>query len=252
MQVSKRTIAIEGGVELYVEERGAGEPLLLLHGLTGTGSDFQHVFDLDALAETYRVIVPDARGHGRSTNATQAFTFRRCALDVLALLDAIGVERARAIGVSLGANTLLHVATHEPARLHAMVLVSGAPRFPEATRGALRAAAAAAHPPDEWAAMRAKHACGDDGIAALWQLPLRFAEDTTDMSFTVGRLASVTARTLIVSGDRDPLYPVELAVELLRGIARSTLWVVPGGGHSPIFLSGREDFVRVALPFVSA
>jgi pimeloyl-ACP methyl ester carboxylesterase len=252
MHASKRTIAIEDGVELYVEERGVGEPLLLLHGLTGTGSDFHHVFDLDALAETHRLIIPDARGHGRSTNPGLAFTFRRCALDVLALLDALGVGRTGAIGVSLGAKTLLHVATTQPARIHAMVLVSGTPRFPEATRGALRAAAAAVHPPEEWAAMREKHRHGDGQIAALWQLPRSFAEDTGDLSFTPDRLAGVTARTLIVSGDRDPLYPVELAVELFRGIARASLWVVPGGGHSPIFLSRRDEFVRTALPFLSA
>jgi pimeloyl-ACP methyl ester carboxylesterase len=99
--------------------------------------------------------------------------------------------------------------------------------------------------------MRALHVHGDDQIAALWQLPLRFAEDETDMRFTPDQLAAVTARTLVVSGDRDPLYPVELAVELFRGIMGSSLWVVPGGGHGPIFLAEREAFVRVALPFLN-
>ncbi len=251
MQTSKRTVVVEGS-ELYVEERGSGDPLLLLHGLTGTGADWAHVFDLDALARTHRVILPDARGHGRSTNATRAFTFRQCARDVTALLDVLGIERVRAIGVSLGAKTLLHVATEQPARVSAMVLVSAAPRFPELTRARFRAAASAGHTPDEWAAMRAVHVHGDDAIAALWRLPQLFAESETDMSFTADRLAGVAARTLIVSGDRNPLYPVELAVELLRGILRSSLWVVPGGGHGPIFLSEREAFVRVALPFLSA
>ena len=60
----KRTVLVEGA-RLYVEARGSGEPLILLHDLTGAGSDWRHVFDLDALAETYRVITPDARGHGR-------------------------------------------------------------------------------------------------------------------------------------------------------------------------------------------
>jgi pimeloyl-ACP methyl ester carboxylesterase len=251
MEISKRTFSIEG-TELYVEERGAGEPLLLLHGLAGTGADWRHVFDLDALARTHRVILPDARGHGRSTNPTGAFSFRRCAGDVLALLDVLGIERTRAIGVSLGAKTLLHVATEQPARVSAMVVVSAAPRFPEPTRALFRAAAAAQHTPEEWAAMRAMHVHGDDPIARLWQLPREFAEDAIDMSFTPDRLAAIEARTLVVSGDRDPLYPVELAVDLFHGIPRSSLWVVPGGGHSPIFLSEGEAFVRVALPFLTA
>ncbi len=250
MDVSKRTVS-SGGIDLYVEEHGTGEPLLLLHGLAGTGADWRHVFDLDALGQTHRVILPDARGHGRSTNPTGAFSFRQCATDVVALLDVLGVERVRAIGVSLGAKTLLHVATEQPARVSAMILVSGTPRFPETTRALFRAAASAEHTPEEWAAMRAMHVHGDDAIARLWQLPRGFAEDATDMDFTPDRLAAIAARTLIVSGDRDPLYPVELAVELFRGISRSSLWVVAGGGHAPIFLSEREAFVRAALPFLT-
>ncbi len=53
------------------------------------------------------------------------------------------------------------------------------------------------------------------------------------MNFTAESLSRITARTLIVHGDRDPFYPVELAVELLRGIPNSALWVVPNGGHGP-------------------
>jgi pimeloyl-ACP methyl ester carboxylesterase len=249
MRVSKRAVAVED-VELWVEEQGEGEPLVLLHGLTGTGDDWRHVFDLDALALSHHVIRPDARGHGRSTNPSGAFTFRQCARDVLALLGALGVEHARAIGVSLGAKTLLHLATEQPGRLSAMVLVSATPRFPEGTRAVFRAAAAASHTPEEWTAMRARHIQGDEQIAALWALPRRFAEDPTDMAFGPDTLARVEARTLVVSGDRDPLYPVELAVELFRGIPRASLWVVPGGGHGPIYLSERAAFARVATQFL--
>jgi pimeloyl-ACP methyl ester carboxylesterase len=70
------------------------------------------------------------------------------------------------------------------------------------------------------------------------------------MSFTASTLASITARTLVVAGDRDPLYPVELAVELFRGIPGSSLWVVPGGGHGPIFGAERESFASRALAFL--
>jgi pimeloyl-ACP methyl ester carboxylesterase len=246
---STRTIEFEGA-RLHVEERGEGEPLLLLHGLTGTRGDWQHVFDLDML-DGYRLVMPDARGHGRSTNAS-AFTFGQCARDVVAILDALGIERTRAIGVSLGAKTLLHVATAEPARVSAMVLVSATPRFPDATRTLFRAAASAEHTPEEWEAMRALHVHGDEQIAALWQLPAGFADNATDMSFTAERLAAIEARTLLVSGDRDPLYPVELAVELYRAIPHASLCVVPGGAHSPIFNEHREGFVRLALSWLGA
>jgi pimeloyl-ACP methyl ester carboxylesterase len=246
-----RTITIDGN-EIYFEERGSGPPLLLLHGLTGTSANWQHVFDLDSLAASYRVIVPDARGHGRSTNSTGVFTFRRCAIDVLALLDHLAIGRVRAVGMSLGAKTLLHVATLAPARIDRMIVVSATPRFPEATRALFRAAASAPHSPQEWAEMRAQHVHGDQQIAALWQLSASFAADATDMTFTADRLAAIEAPTLVVAGDRDPLYPVELAVELYRGIPRASLWVVPYGGHGPIFNEQRDEFVRRALPFLNA
>jgi pimeloyl-ACP methyl ester carboxylesterase len=70
------------------------------------------------------------------------------------------------------------------------------------------------------------------------------------MNFTPERLATITARTLIVTGDRDPFYPVELAVELYRGIPGSSLWVVPDAMHGPIFMAQREAFVKEAKRFL--
>lgn len=245
------TVRTTDGAELFVTERGTGTPLLLLHGLTGTSGDWVHVFDLDALASRYRVVALDARGHGRSTNPSGVFTFRRCASDVLEVMDQLGIERARAVGMSLGAKTLLHVATEAPARLDAMVLVSATPQFPDATRTLFRAAAAAEHRAEEWAAMRSLHVHGDAQIAALWQLPARFAENDDDMSFTRERLATIAARTLVVAGDRDPLYPVELAVDLYRGIPNAELYVVPAGGHGPVFGAERARFEERALAFLA-
>jgi pimeloyl-ACP methyl ester carboxylesterase len=251
INILQHTIEV-GGAELYVEERGTGEPLVLLHGMAGTSGDWRHVFDLDALARRARVITPDARGHGRSTNPGGEFTFAGCARDLFTVLDALGVERARAVGVSLGAKTLLHVATQAPGRMEAMVLVSATPRFPEPTRALFREAALSEHSPEEWARMRTLHVHGDEQIASLWALPRRFAADPGDMSFTQEELATISARTLIVSGDRDPFYPVELAVELYRTIPRSSLWVVPEAMHSPIFLSQREAFAAEAMRFLRA
>ena len=55
------------------------------------------------------------------------------------------------------------------------------------------------------------------------------------MNFTPPYLSTITARTLIVHGDRDQLYPINLAVEMYEAIPRSYLWVIPNGGHGPIF-----------------
>ena len=67
------------------------------------------------------------------------------------------------------------------------------------------------------------------------------------MAFTPPLLATIAARTLIVHGDRDPFYPVEMAFELHRGIPDSALWVVPYGGHGPIFGKNAAQFAEIAL-----
>ena len=82
--------------------------------------------------------------------------------------------------------------------------------------------------------MRAMHVHGDEQIAALWRLPRRFAEDPVDLAFTPERLRSIRARTLIVAGDRDPLYPVESRPSSCCGASLPhRLWIVPGGRSRP-------------------
>jgi pimeloyl-ACP methyl ester carboxylesterase len=77
--------------------------------------------------------------------------------------------------------------------------------------------------PGEWEVMRKRHKLGDEQIVALreWQRGMKDSYD--DMNFTPPSLARITASTLIVDGDRDFLYPVEMAVEMYRAIPRSAL-----------------------------
>ena len=244
-----QTITVNG-LDLFYRDSGNGEPLLLLHGFTGSGDDWQHVFAQPVGG--FRVIAPDLRGHGRSTNQSGTLTFADVARDVFALLDTLGIDRMKAIGMSGGANTLLHMATQQPSRVQAMVHVSGTPRFPDQARAIMRTMTAETRSAAEWAEMRARHHQGDDQIRALWKYVRGFADDFDDMNFTAATLSRITARTLIVHGDRDPLYPVELAVELLRGIPNSALWVVPNGGHGPIFGEQAAPFVRTATAFLDS
>src|SRR4051812_40307095 len=216
------------GIEMYFETRGDGQPLVLLHGGGGVGANWQMIFP--TVPATYQLIVPDLRGHGRSTNPTGEFTFRQSALDVFALLDHLGITQFKAVGISMGAKTLLHMATQQPARVEAMVLVSAAPYFPEQARAIMREVSAADHTEAEWRQMREWHKQGDDQIRALWRLPGLFKDSYTDISFTPPLLSTITARTLIVHGDRDPLYPVNLATEMYAAIPRAYLWIIPNGG----------------------
>lgn len=225
------------------------QTLLLLHGYTGCGDDWRHVFaqPLDG----YRMLTPDLPGHGRSINPRDTFRFADAARDMFGVLDDLGIDRVAAIGVSAGANTLLHMATQQPHRIDAMVHVSGTPRFPDQARAIMRAMGDEPATEAQWAELRGRHRLGDDQIRALFRHGRAFADDYDDMNFTAASLSRITARTLIVHGDRDPLYPVELAVELLRAIPGAALWVVPDGGHGPIFGDQAAPFIAAVRRFLT-
>jgi pimeloyl-ACP methyl ester carboxylesterase len=238
------------GAELAVHiSDGDGAPLLLLHGMGGCAADWQWA-GRESLAREYRLVAPDARGHGASTDPQGGFSHRQLARDARALLDALGIRRCKAIGLSMGGNTLLHVASHEPERIAAMVVVSATPYFPEQARAIMRTIDPDTRPAEEWQAMRQRHSHGDAQIRALFEAQRGLADSDDDMNFTPESLRRITARTLVVYGDRDPLYPVELGVELYRGIPNAALWVVPKGGHLPVFLDAAEPFARAALDFL--
>jgi pimeloyl-ACP methyl ester carboxylesterase len=236
------------GIEMYYETYGQNEPLLLLHGFMGCGADWGQVFK--GAPEGFRSVIPDLRGHGRSTNPTGAFTLRRSAEDVLALLDALNIQRCKGIGMSAGAQTLLHMAAMQPDRVEAMVLVSGAQYFPEQARVIMRTVSPFNQTEEEWQVMRQRHKHGDDQIRALWKQANTFKDSYEDMTFTPPQLATIKARALIVHGDHDPFYPVSLAAELYNAIPRSYLWIVPNGAHGPIFGDRSAGFVETAFAFL--
>ena len=237
-------------IEMYYETEGAGEPLLLLHGGAGCQEHWA-LAGRDHFIREYALIKPDARGHGRSTNPGKTITHRQCAQDTFALLDHLGIRKCRAIGLSMGGNILLHMATLRPERIEAMVVVSAAMYFPEQARAVMRQVPAAEQqPPQEWETMRKRHKLGDEQIVALWEWARGMKDSYDDMNFTPPCLSRITASTLIVYGDRDPLYPIEMAVEMYRAIPRSALWVVPNGGHGPVFFEAAAQFAQTALAFL--
>jgi pimeloyl-ACP methyl ester carboxylesterase len=112
-----------GGLRTYYEVHGEGEPLVLLHGGLST------VETLDpmtvALAQQYRVYLPERRGHGRTPDVDGPITFQNMAADTAALLDTLGVRAAHLVGFSDGGNVALQVALDRP-DLVAKLVVMGA------------------------------------------------------------------------------------------------------------------------------
>ncbi len=238
-----------GSIKMYYEEYGAGTPLVLLHGFGGCTQNW-HPFTAE-LSERYRLIVVDLRGHGYSTNSGNTFTHREAAQDVFLLLEKLGIDRFSAMGMSTGGMTLLHMATSQPGRIGSMVLISATSHFPDQARAIMRRASFDTMPHEVREMYRECAKRGDEQIRQLIQQFNALHENYDDMNFTAESLSAIKARTLIVHGDRDNFFPVEIPVNIYRSIPGAQLWIIPGGDHVPIYDS-RVPFTSTVLRFLKS
>ena len=238
------------GIQMHYEITGDGDPLLLLHSGTQTTRMWDQF--IERFSEHNRVIAADLRGHGGSTNPDGLWTTRQFAEDVFALLDHLGVDRVRAVGASAGAMTLLHMATKQPDRIEALVVIGVGTYIPSECRQILASATTDGLPEAAWERLRAKHAGGDDQIRALYAWVASLADSYNDMTFTPALLATISAPTLVVHGDRDYCFPASMAWDIYQAIPEAALWVVPNGGHVPITEGNASRFADISLEFLGA
>ena len=170
-------------------------------------------------------------------------------MDMFAMLDHLQISVCKCVGISGGGNVLLHMATRQPERIKAMVLVSATPYFPAQARSIMRQYSDNL-PEEQWDILRRTHPGGDAQIEAILAGNKSFATTYDDLNFTPPLLSTIQARALIVQGDRDPLYPVELSVEMARAIPQSSLWIIPNAGHGPVLGDRWSEFIRAASVFL--
>ncbi len=169
---------------------------------------------------------------------------------MFALLDELGIDRVRAMGMSSGGMTPLHMATQQPERIEAMVLIGATSYFPEQARAIMQRAV-----PDSMsvAELQEWESCSTRGEGQTREVLGQFhrmKDSYDDMNFTAPYLLTITARTLIVHGDHDEFFPVSIPIEMYAALPEAYLWIVPHGGHIPIFGEQAEAFNDKALAFL--
>jgi 3-oxoadipate enol-lactonase len=261
-------------IDIAYTEVGDGPPLVLLHGAmasTGpgwSGSRVAHVDHFATLGKHFRVIAPDTRGSGMTVHPGGPATFDVLADDVVALIDALGLEHVCIAGFSEGGATATLVALRAPGAVRALVNHSGFDYYesaeataqgvrmffggsPDATAADPDAAdqAFSAIPPMAavFATMKADYdAAQGDGY---WRTYLGqfFDRSVTPIGATFEDFGRLSMPTLILTGDRDMFCSVEAAGEAYRALPNGELGIVPNTGHdiTPAIIDAMiEFFVR--------
>ncbi|MEJ5224876.1 MAG: alpha/beta fold hydrolase [Anaerolineales bacterium] len=230
---------IINNAEIYYEtfgKRTQHAPVVLIHGSTQTGrSCWDKVAPL--LAEKFFVIVPDCRGHGRSTNPYRTYSFKEMADDHAALIRALGFERAHVIGHSNGGNVALVTLVEHPEVIQTCVVQAGnawvSPDLVEKEPKIFDPDFIARERPDWMLEMIELH--GPTHGADYWRdlVLLTVQAIITEPNYTPADLARVQRPALIVQGELDSVNaPQKHAQFIARHIPDAELWIPDGIGHN--------------------
>ncbi len=228
-------IADANGIRLYYEVQGEGRPLLVILGLAADVSEFSPL--LADLAHTRQVITLDNRGSGRSDKPDEPYSIEVMAADALGVMDAVPVERADVLGISLGGRIALELALRHPERVERLVLVSTSARVDPRRRRRRRLWSFVSGLP----ILRSRHP--QPRYAFLRQFDASAGHDAT------ARLGDLVSPTLILHGKSDSTVPLALAEEMRSRIPGARMVTFPGG-HLFFLLRARRLFLTAVENFL--
>jgi pimeloyl-ACP methyl ester carboxylesterase len=269
-----------GAVELYYEEHGSGDPLLLIMGLGADSNGW--MFQTPELAKHYRTVVFDNRGVGRSDKPAGPYTTAQMADDAVGLLDRLGIERAHVCGISMGGMISQELALRHPKRLRSLVLGC---TYAKPDAGVLRNQTSSAAQLGG-----AIDAAGNIDIDLSQLDPMMFFQTLLPLTFnqtfietdlakvmqmfasslaygfdldailaqvqatarhdTASRLSEIKAPTLVITGDADLLIPPSNSDFLAEHIPAARLVKITGGSHA-FNIETPELFNRALLEFLA-
>ena len=239
-------VRLSTGIELDVAQRGRpdGLPVVFLHGYTDSRQSFSRV--LPHLPDGIRAIVPTMRGHGESDKPACCYRIGDFSAEIVALLDALNIPRAAVVGHSLGSLVAQRVAIDHPERITNLVLVaSGYSARVDALAEFAKSVSTLADPITEQFARdfqtgMISHPVPpgfvDLVVGESRKVPARVWRDVMDALFnrdTLFETKRITARTLVISGMKDPMWGKVHYDSLSRGIRGAKLLVYTEAGHSP-------------------
>jgi len=228
----------------YLEQgSGSGTPVILLHGGLAT-AEMSWSEPMGRLAQRYRLLAPDARGHGRTGNPAQELDYAVMADDVAGFITALGLTRPVLAGYSDGAQVALEFGLRHPGKSRALILGGVVAETSPAYRGmladwgfpaagevdlprveqafgsfldAIKVQHAHVHGPDYWRQLLQQ-------ISTLW---------LTTPTYDAATLGRIEEPTLVISGDRDPAS-AEQILDIFRALPRGEMAVVPQAGHEAV------------------
>jgi pimeloyl-ACP methyl ester carboxylesterase len=257
---------------LYYEAHGEGDPVVLIMGI-GYDSSLWMPHQVPALASRFKVITFDNRDVGRSAKSSGPYTIGEMADDVAGLLDALEIESAHLVGLSMGASIAQETALRHRERVDRLVL-SGPDAGPSRR---------AFHPIAVWNWVKANDATGAIFVAQQfsWLFSTSFLRAPAAVQQTLDflssnpnpvapeayarqarayleydpadRLAGITAPTLVIVGEQDLLTPPWIAREVAEAIPGAKLEIIAGDGASHVLpLERPDEFNRLVTRFLTA
>ena len=229
-------------------EAGRGEPLLLVHGLADDHRAWRRT--LPDLMLRHRVLLYDLRGHGETTLGTPDGSLRQLGKDLVGLLDALEIQRARIVGFSLGGTIAMRLAIDHPDRVDKLVLVATSSRVGRSAASWYRERLSMVNNEDSWlretldrdTAEVYAQAPGEleEGLLIRRQStadPRGYGNACAAMAALFAapldpELGHIPAPTLIVASDLDQHCPPKAAEIIHSGILGSRVEVLKGAGHA--------------------
>lgn len=231
-----------GDIKIYVEQHGKKDdkamPIIFLHG--GLGSARSWGYQVEYFSKHYRVITPESRGQGRSTDTDAVLTYHLMAEDMVRLMDKLKIPSAYIVGWSDGGNIGIDMAIHHPARVKKLV----------AYGANINPAGLQIHFLEYLRTVTPEKMQRDNGSDFLAlsahpeKLPI-IAEKIRKMwlaepQFTPAQLAGISVPTLIMDGQQEELIRPDHAPEIAAAIPISKLIMLPNVGHYGTFKTPQQ------------